>query len=345
MDVSFASSLDAVEPAAWDRLAERSGHVFATREWLLTWWRHFGKPRRQLIGVARDDGDLVALVPLYEWWRRGIPVLRFVGHGPSGQLGPICAPPNGAIDAGAAQTLRAVPLRRFVLLAEQIAGDQRFGELSGARSLYREASPVLCFEHDAWDEFVRSRGRNFRQQARRFPRKLSELGTVSYRLTIDPERVQPDLDTLFGLHRQRWGSTSAFLDAEPFHREFATLAFQRGWLRLWFLEIDGRPVAALYGFRFAGSESAYQAGRDLAFERHPVGFVLQVHALREAHRDGLRAYRLLRGDAAYKQRFANGDPGVETFGLTRGAPARLMLTAAEKARGHSLGLRRILDRL
>jgi len=347
LDISFASSLEAVEPAPWGRLAERAGHVFATREWLLTWWRHYGKARRQLIGLARAGGDLVAIVPLYEWWQRGIPILRFVGHGPSDQLGPICAPlSNGAIDAGVAQTLHSVPLRRFVLLAEQVAGDQHFGDLSGARSLYREASPVLRFEHDSWDEFMRSHGRNFRKQAGRFPRKLAELGNVSYRLTTDPDQLQLDLDTLFRLHRQRWGSTpSAFLAAEPFHREFATLAFDRGWLRLWFLELDGRPIAALHGFRFAGSESAYQAGRDLAFERQPVGFVLLMHALRGALADGMSEYRLLRGGAAFKERFATSDPGLETFGLPRGVPARLMLDAAEKARGRSVGLRRILDRL
>jgi CelD/BcsL family acetyltransferase involved in cellulose biosynthesis len=286
------------------------------------------------------------LLPLYEWWQRGIPVLRFVGHGPSDRLGPICAPrTNGAIDAAVAQTLHAVPSERFVLLAEQVAGDQHFGDLPGARSLYREASPVVRLEHDTWDEFLRARGRNFRKQAGRFPRKLSEHGEVSYRLATDPERLQPDLDTLFRLHRQRWGSTaSAFSAAEAFHRDFATLAFDRGWLRLWFLEIDGRPVAALYGFRFAGSESAYQAGRDLAFDRQPVGFVLLLHALREAHADGVGEYRLLRGGAAYKARFATGDPGLETFGLPRGVPAHLVLAAAEKARGRSLGLRKILDR-
>jgi CelD/BcsL family acetyltransferase involved in cellulose biosynthesis len=347
LDISFASSLQAVEPAPWGRLAEQAGNVFATREWLLTWWRHYGNARRQLIGLARAGGEVVAIVPLYEWWQRGIPVLRFVGHGPSDQLGPICAPrSNGATDAGVSQTLHAVPLKRFVLLAEQVAGDERFGDLSGARSLYREASPVLRFEHDSWDEFVRSHGRNFRQQARRFPRKLSEIGDVSYRLATDPERLQRDLDTLFHLHRKRWGDTaSPFLVAEPFHREFATLAFHRGWLRLWFLEIDGRPIAALHNFRFAGSESFYQSGRDLAFKRQPVGFVLAMHAMREGFEDGVREYRLLRGDEAYKERFATSDPGLETFGLPRGLSAQVMLAAAEKAGNNSLGLRRILDRL
>jgi hypothetical protein len=79
--------------------------------------------------------------------------------------------------------------------------------------------------------------------------------------------------------------------------------------------------------------------------RQPVGFVLLAHAVREALADGMGEYRLLRGGAAYKQRFATSDPGLETFGLPRGAPAQLMLAAARAARGRSLGLRRILDRI
>jgi CelD/BcsL family acetyltransferase involved in cellulose biosynthesis len=345
LEVSY-TSLDAVKPAEWRRLAERAGHVFATREWLLTWWRHYGRARRQVVGVARAGGEPVAIVPLYEWWERGIPVLRFVGHGASDQLGPVCAPlSEPAAAAGVREVMGAVQLRRFVLLAEQIAGDQRFGELIGARALYREASPVLRLEHDSWDEFLRQRGRNFRQQVRRFPRKLAELGTVSYRLATDPERLPRDLDTLFHLHRQRWGNAAtAFLLAAPFHREFATQAIKEGWLRLWFLEIDGKPVAALLGFRFAGAESAYQSGRDPALAQQPVGFVLLAHAVREALADGMCEYRLLRGDAPYKKRFATSDPGLETYGLPRGAPARLMLAAARAAGGRSLGLRRMLDR-
>jgi CelD/BcsL family acetyltransferase involved in cellulose biosynthesis len=124
---------------------------------------------------------------------------------------------------------------------------------------------------------------------------------------------------------------------------FAAHALARGWLRLWFLEIAGKPVGALYGFRFAGTESAYQAGRDPAFRDHPVGFVLLAHAVREALAERMGEFRLLRGGAAYKVRFANADPGLETYGLARGASARALLSAALAARGRSLGLRRILD--
>jgi len=346
MDVVFTRSIDEVDAGDWRRLAERAGHVFATREWLLTWWRHRGAAGRPLIGLARVDGEPAAILPLNAWWTHGLPVLRFAGHGPSDQLGPICAPlRDPAAAAAVAAAIDAIPLRRFVLLAEHVPGDQDFGGVTGARPLFSESSPLLRFEHASWDELLRARGRNFRQQVRRFPRKLSELGAVSYRMTADHDRVQRDMDTLFALHRSRWGGAETpFLRAAAFHREFAAQALQRGWLRLWFLEIDKQPVAASYGFRFAGAESAYQAGRDPRIRDHPAGFVLLAHVVREALGDGMHEYRLLRGGAAYKYRFATADPGIETYGLPRGAAARALLTAALAARGRSLGLRRILDR-
>lgn len=346
MDVSFTRSFEAVTGPEWRLLAERAGHVFATREWLQAWWRRYGRRGEPLLGVARANGDPAAIVALEIWQRHGLPILRFVGHGPSDQLGPICGPRADPSAAAATTALMAgVPLRRFVLIAEHVAGDRGFDELTGARPLYRESSPVVRLGHASWEEFLDARSSNFRQQARKYPRRLAKRGPVSYRLADDPERLDRDLDLLFELHRMRWaGVTTPFLQASGFHREFAAQALAEGWLRLWFLEIAGTPVAALYGFRFAGAESSYQAGRDPAFESGRVGFVLLAHAIQQALADGMSEYRLLRGGAAYKDRFATSDPGLGTYGLPRGGPARLVLALALRARGRSLGLRRLLDR-
>ena len=342
-DVEYAGSLDGVPTAEWDALAEAAGHVFATPEWLRTWRRHHGSRRRPLVGLARADGGLRAIVPMDVWWRHGVAVLRFAGHGPSDRLGPISAPVDAA-DAVSA-TLAAAPLRGFVLLAEHVATGDGLGRLAGARRLYREPSPVLRFEHETWDAFLAARAANFRQQVRRYPRRLAEHGALSFRLAADRDRLDRDLDTLFDLHRARWGGgETPFLAASAFHREFARLAFDRGWLRLWFLEIDGKPVAALHGFRFAGAESGYQAGRDPTFAGGQVGFVLLAHAVRAALEDGMREFRFGRGGSAYKERFATSDPGIETYGVTRGAAASAMLSAAVALRGRSLGVRRLLDR-
>jgi len=134
VELEYLRSLDTLDIAEWRDLAVRSGNVFAAPEWLLTWWSHYGKGRSQLIGVARHAGELVAIMPLYQWWSRGLPLLRFIGHGPSDELGPICSSPRGApATAAVEELLEAIPIQRFVLLAENIGADQYLGESSNAR--------------------------------------------------------------------------------------------------------------------------------------------------------------------------------------------------------------------
>src|SRR5206468_2281345 len=113
---------------------------------------------------------------------------------------------------------------------------------------------------------------------------------------------------------------------------FAHAALERGWLRLWVLEADGAPVAAWYGFRFAEVDWYYQSGRDPAWERQSVGFVLMAHTIQAAFDDGMLEYRLLRGGEGYKERFASDDPGIETVALTRGVLGSAALLAARSAR-------------
>src|SRR5207302_693016 len=141
-------------------------------------------------------------------------------------------------------------------------------------------------------------------------------------------------DVLFALHRASRPSGSSFARpaVEAFHRDFAPLALERGWLRLWFLEVDGTQAGGWYGFRFEGAECYYQLGRDPAFDRLSIGFVLLSHTIRSALEDGQREYRFLRGGESYKYRFADSDPGLETIGLARGARGAAALSAASAAR-------------
>ena len=122
----------------------------------------------------------------------------------------------------------------------------------------------------------------------------------------------------------RWraaGGSRAFTNREAFHLDFAAQAFELGWLRLRFLDVDGRSVAALYNIRFGGAEYFYQAGRDPdpELDRTSVGLLLHAHAIREAIGDGLREYRMLRGDEPYKHRFADRDPGLTSVSWARTA--------------------------
>lgn len=275
-------------------------------------------------------GEIVAILPLYLAFERPVRVARFIGHGAGDELGPIAAASERACSA-LLETGAHPALGWDVLLAERLPTDGGCGAALGGRVLFRDASPIIDLGGLSWDEYLAGRSPNFRSQVRRKERKLVREHGLRYRLSNDAERLDVDLSALFDLHRARWGKdSSGALEGRrvAFHREFAALALQRGWLRLWVAEIGDRPVAVWYGFRFGCADWYYQSGRDPAWDRASLGLVLLAHTVREAAADGQRLYRLLRGDEAYKDRFATGDPGLETVAVARGARGRLAVRAA-----------------
>ena len=304
----------------WTQLAKASRNVFSSWEWAATWWRHFGRGRELCVLPGPD-----LLLPLYAWRTTPLRILRLLGHGPGDELGPVCAPDRRNLGAAALATaLRDDGCDLFL-------GD----ELPAAtawpgRIVARTASPVARLV-GSWDDFLAARSSNFRQQIRRRERALRRDHRVRFRLT-ERASLDRDLTTLFALHRARWGASPWFAPLEPFHREFAAVALELGWLRLWILELDDAPAAAWLGYRFAGVESYYQAGRDPAHDRAAAGFVLLAHTIREALLDGMDEYRFLRGDEPYKYRFADSDPGLVTVGWARGLRGRSALALRQLRR-------------
>jgi CelD/BcsL family acetyltransferase involved in cellulose biosynthesis len=300
----------------WRGLAERSRNIFATWEWADVWWRHFGYGKELRTRIVPS----VAVLPLFVERAGPFRLLRFIGAGHADEVGPVCAADDR--DAAASALNEVLDEGGFHLfLGDGLAPG--WADPLGAKVVERTSSPVVELGGSSWDEFLAGRSANFRSQLRSAERRLESRG-LAYRLA-GPASLDADLDTLFRLHRERWPGSPWFSPAEAFHREFARTAFDRGWLRLWTLELDGAPAAAWLGYRFAAVESYYQAGRDPNLQRERVGFVLLALTIREALADGMTEYRLLRGDEPFKYRFATSDPGLETLARPNGAVGRLAL--------------------
>jgi CelD/BcsL family acetyltransferase involved in cellulose biosynthesis len=308
----------------WSELALRARNLFATPEWAAVWCAHFLRGRRlELVTLRGSAGRLVAVVPLYVLSERPLRVLRVVGHGPGEDLGPVCDP-GDRVRVGRALPRVLAELGAHALLADHVSCDAGWSALAGARRLRAEPSPAIRFDGGDWEAFVATRSRRLRKELGRNERMLAR----DHGLRCSPDG---EFDTFVTLHEARWREGGSRFSAHlPFHRDFATMAGDRGWLRVWTLEADGRPVAAAYGFRYAGVEFDYQGGRDPDWQGPSAGLVLQGRQIRAALEDGMSEYRLCRGGTWYKQRFATHHPDLETLMVSRG-PAASAVSAAGAA--------------
>jgi CelD/BcsL family acetyltransferase involved in cellulose biosynthesis len=313
--------------AEWAKLAEQSGNVFATWEWHRTWWDAFGHGRRLMVTALREEqGTTRGLLPLYLWAKRPFRIARFVGNRAGDQLGPICA---SGEERPIGRSLQAVLSSGAcdVILGEQLPADSAWSKRLHGRVLRREGSPVLRF-HGSWEESTRHWTTHLRQQLRRKERRLADRFEMRVRTITQSSDLEPALDTFFELHRARWAAGTGFAEREAFHRKFARRAFEKGWLRLRFAELDGEPVAVHLSFQFCGVESLYQTGWDPDYAHTSVGTLLLVDVMRRAHADGMQEFRFLRGSEPYKYRFANADPGLETVLFSQSSPSGLAATGA-----------------
>jgi CelD/BcsL family acetyltransferase involved in cellulose biosynthesis len=319
--VQLTDDLDALRPE-WSELASRTQNVFASAEWISAWWSHFGGDRPLAVTALRDSGgSLRAVLPLYLWMERPLRIARFMGHGAGDQLGPICAPGD---EQAVSRAIRDLLRNGFwdVLVGEQLPAADAWAKRLAGRTLSREGYPVLRFS-GSWDDTTSTWSRRLLKELRRDDRRLREDHDVQVRLVSERSDLETGLDTLFRLHRARWPEGTRFERREAFHREFARRAFDNGWLRLRITEADGEAIAARLGFRFFGVESGYQSGWDPKYAEYSIGILLVADTIRAAHADGMQEYRFLRGGEAYKYRFANADPALETALFSRSSHSAL----------------------
>jgi CelD/BcsL family acetyltransferase involved in cellulose biosynthesis len=322
----------------WSRLALAAGTPFATPEWAQAWIAHIGRPDEVRIFAIRDDaGRVIVILPLTLRRRRRPSVVRFIGHGPGDELGPVCAPADRRVAAeGLRQALRI--MHADVLLAEQLPGGASWDRLLDAQPVMDTGYPVLGLDGIGDADSLHARfGPSIARKLGRVRRKLERAGELRIRVAAPGQGLAADIDALFALHRARWAPevTEFAGPHEAFHRDFLQVAAARGWLALLLVEIDGRTVAAVYDLRFAGRQHQYQQGRDPACDRLSVGFLALLSAMTGAACDGMTEYRFLRGDEAYKYDYADADPRLQTFVVGRGAAGQVAARSATGLRRHA----------
>ena len=343
----------------WEALRAAAGAgVFMSWEWMATWWEHYGAGRDLCIMAVRDPGGaLVGVAPLMGGIRRyrGLRVRTIELLGAGGQVSPdlldLLALPQRADEVGRA--VWAHLARRaswdLLMLDNVEAGAAAASALAIAAKgdglvweIKAKASCPFIRLPGTWEAYLAGRGPGTRYDLRRKARALRRGHDVKLERVEEAQHLGRAMEELFDLHAARWrmrGEPGSF-DRDPrnraFHRAMAAAAERRGWLRLYFLNVDGRRVAAFVGYEVGGRLSYYQLGWDPAWGRWSVGTVLIAEVLRDAIARGVKEFDFLRRAEAYKGRLAEEARGTVTLRVWRptwrGGAHRAMHRAAGWAR-------------
>jgi CelD/BcsL family acetyltransferase involved in cellulose biosynthesis len=346
--LSEPAPLEGALATAWRGLAEARANPFLTPEWNRA--ALAAAPEEEPFTILwRRGGELCGVLPLVRVRRGPFHLLRFAGARRGDWFTPLCAAADeAAMAAACAGLLRERRGAWHQIVLDRVDVDCAWPEALWAEGVERAVAPAaprrgdvlpyVAFGEDGYQGYLAARSRNFRSQLGRRRRKLEGEHGLSFRMTGGAEDLEPDLDTFFSLHDERWdergGSSSGAPEARQLQRDFAAMARDRGWLRLYVAEADGAPRAAWYGWRI-GERCCYAlSGLAKEYEEFALGTVLLAYTIEAAANEGAAIYDLMWGDEGYKTRFETGRREARSFVLgRRGHPLRGVLavrTALER---------------
>lgn len=334
----------------WDGLVVSSSRPspFLLHGWLTAWIREFLRDGELHVETLRRDGKLVAALPLCVRNRAGMRTMEFLGGGES-------ALADLLVSSGPGGSQGADLVRRIGEIDHDFAdlfglpGGSRLEEALGPgrlRLIERVEAPVLELP-EGWEAAYKQKvSSKHRYAQRRKFRRLSELGSVEFRISAGLEELRPALEDAFALHQLRWqgrpdGSEFVSVRGMAFHREALQAIAPLGVPRILTVVFDGRPIAFSYYLLFGRRMYSHRLGFDPAFARFSVGRAAALESIAEASREGAERVEFLGGAEHYKMELADHvEPLYEGIGFAR----TLRGHAAVAARLTTIALRKRLKR-
>jgi len=159
-----------------------------------------------------------------------------------------------------------------------------------------------------------------RHEIRRKLRRAEAAGDVVLVASTDP---LADLEQFIDLHQAKWCADGLF---PPTPGGYMSRVFIRRWLeesgpdgpvRLRFVTVGGRRVAAGITVRDGDREMFYNAGADPNARDLSPGILFIAEAIRAAIDEGVRTFDFLRGDEPYKYDWGSDDEPIQRLLVRR----------------------------
>lgn len=295
----------------WDALADRIGGMAWVRPgWIEAWHASFGAGARLRVLTARRSHELVGALPLLD---RGAVVRSPTNwHTPEFEI--LGEAPARAALAGHVISRRRPRRFELAFAAAEGAGLEEChaaARTAGSRVIERELerSPYVPMQ-ESWEAFERTRDpRKLKDLDRRF-RRLGERGEVELEVHDGSSDLDALLEEVLRLEGSGWKTEQKTAIASrpetlAFYTAVARWASARGQLRLLFLTVGGRRIAAELMIADGRSWYDLKGGYEAGERQYSPGKQIARLAIRRLHEEGLETLELLGDEEPWKLEFTD----------------------------------------
>jgi CelD/BcsL family acetyltransferase involved in cellulose biosynthesis len=299
---------------------------FCSHEWFDAAWQWRQQTARLHLLCCFAGQRLAAVLPLVlqQNRTRGLPFR---------ELAFLTVPDTQCCDLIAAEADRAAAVAAFAAELQRRRGEWDVMRLNYlppgavAASALREAlessgfaarmgaapgNPFIALD-SPWDAYYAARSRRLKKSNNLAANRLKKAGEVRVDW-LAPEagdRAGCDsfVDRAIAISASSWKTRTGNSLDNPgpgsFIRRLSEGALRRGWLSIWILSVNNRPLAMEYQLVAHGNVYGLRSDFDAEFEAISPGTYLSRHLLSQLFGSGLRRYYMGPGNNAYKHRWTD----------------------------------------
>lgn len=168
-----------------------------------------------------------------------------------------------------------------------------------------QQSPYLALP-SSYDELVKNLDSKFKANLRRRRKRLQEKGNISIERIVGGEQLNSYLQQCFEIEKSGWkgrgGSATTQKDTTyGFYTQIALIAAKHNYLSLFFLKLNGKPIAFQLGFVYNNVYSLLITSYDELFKECSPSQLLMEDVLKDSISRGLKEFDFLGCDFQWKK--------------------------------------------
>jgi CelD/BcsL family acetyltransferase involved in cellulose biosynthesis len=307
----------------WNRLLNNSmdNHPFLTYEWLTLWWKHFGKGKQLKLFTLENEREVSLVVPVMYSTCKVLGSRRtkveFVASGDSDYQSFIVTNFQEAAkgmnqliesiieDSNDADCAIFSEVPEDSVTAKLLEGIK--GGCFGTSRSATNSCPYVQLPNN-YEIHSQALGSNMRRNLKVWERQAVKDYRVEFVKYDEIGTVDEGMKIFFDLHQKRQvakGNYGVFSsgDQKSFHEDLAKAFAKKGWLDLFFLTFNDKPVSAIYSYEYNGKLYAYLCGFDPEYAKYRPGHLAFKNLIKYGIDNKLKEVDFLRGNEEYKSRW------------------------------------------
>jgi CelD/BcsL family acetyltransferase involved in cellulose biosynthesis len=305
----------------WNQLLSHSldNNPFLTYEWLTSWWKQFGKGRTLKLFTAENGNRAPSLIVpiMYS------PCKRF---GMKLKKAEFASTPDSDYNTFLLTnyheaTKAIIPLIKSIMEDLSDTDYFRLGDVPedsytaqllqnvnmnhiGTNSSEINMCPYVTLPTDT-ETFLQTLSHCMRNGLKRYEKKASKDYKVEFVKYDKIGTVKEAMEVFFELHQKRQtqkGKAGVFAESDHrrFHLDIANAFAKKGWLALFFLTFNDKPVSSIYCYEYNKKLYYYLSGFDPEYATYRPGQLTFKNIIRYGIEKGLNEFDFLRGNETYK---------------------------------------------